>query len=65
MASAFSQPSHASSSTLALDTEARSGASSTESQSQRLGLSSSEEVDVLSIEAGGFEDSLGTSIPII
>lgn len=57
MASAFSQPSLASSSTLAQDTEARSMASSTQSESPMLGLSSSEEIDVLSIEVEGFEDS--------
>lgn len=56
-ASALSRPLLAGSSSPVRDTEASSAASSTPSKSLMLGLSSSEEVDVLSIEVGDFKDS--------
>lgn len=56
MSSALSQPSLARSRALFRDTEACSAASSTLSEGPVLMLSSSEELDVLSIEAGGIED---------
>lgn len=56
MASVLPCPSLAGSSSPIWDMEASSAASSTPSENLMLGLSSSEEVDALSIEAGDFKD---------
>lgn len=56
-ASAPSQPSSASSSAHTRDPETRSEASSAQSERLMLGFSSSEELDVLSIEEGDLGDS--------
>lgn len=55
--SAFSLPSPMGSSILSLGLEAHSAVSSAPSEGSKFQLSSSEEIDVLSIKAGDFEDS--------